>query len=897
MFKRVERSLLSAFAALAVGLGFWGYAAAGSNYLTGGHAVHPLTWLEAGRCLVASLGLVGFIHLFQPGSDPWQLVIAQFAVPLAALLWIGHLLLGGIRKNVRAAAARQLNGHTVVCGLGEAGMQAVQSLYDAGQRAVAVDLADDSANAATCEHLRVPVLRGDAKNRQVLLAAGIDRAKAVVIATGSDSENMEIALRIKEICAGRSMFLRQKLQVLARMSSGWIGKRILSSQAALSTPEADVRFFNPCVNAARMLAARLHVPLAPEFEASAFAIAGFGDYGREIALQLMRCSPVAPGKKLHIVVFDRDAESAREQFASTASTVAGVASIEFVTATLEPGSKDWGLVDQTLARAGTLLGAALALGGDEESLFAALEMRAFLDGNGNFQAPVFGCVKHQRQLGGLMGSANGVSGPAERIQIFGTLEETLSMGVLFGSELDGLAKSFHDHDLRRGQAEMRAPWEELPERVKMPLRGRADRAPLVMEAAGLHLVRGGPSPAGLPPGDAETELLARLEHRGRAIEQRLMEWDTAAGGASFLLDDWTCLSDAEQNASRSEAAHLPQVMAGIGIESMPARTVRLYGEWLATAAEELAPILQAPHVLHCNLIVDLDDAEAVQLSVRAFDLPSLSVWLFSRERPPEFAGQDFESVPGPRGVLLKKAAGWTPRELVCLQTPALAVPVTVAPAQREFAQPEAVQVDWGAAASRRVMDEPALAEPIVAVAEPVAAIVEPVIEVAEPEVAVSIGEMEHVPIEQEIAEPAVTEIAIEEPLAKALEEPASEPAAAEAAIAEPVVEEAKPELAAEPALNQAVTAEAVAAERIVEETKPEAHEDPTASEPLAAEAAVAEPVIEEAGVDITSKTAETQAAAVNDPASEALIALARAEAAMEWASAEAEEQGADLVRA
>jgi hypothetical protein len=739
MFKQFERIWLSAFAALAVGLGFWGYAAAGSNYIAGGQLAHPLTWLEAARCLVASLGLVGFVHLFQPGSDPWQLVVAQFAVPAAVLLWIGHLLLGGIRKNVRAATARELNGHTVVCGLGEAGMQAVQSLYNAGQRAVAVDLADDSAHAATCEHLRVPVLRGDAKNRQVLLAAGIDRAKAVVIATGSDSENMEIALQIKEICAGRSMFLRQKLQLLAKMSSGWIGKRILSSEAALSAPEVDVRFFNPCLNAARMLTARLHTPVAPEFEASAFAIAGFGDYGREIALQLIRCSPVAPGKKLRIVVFDRDAEAARERFASTASAVADVASVEFVTATLEPGSKDWGLVDQTLAAAGTLLGVALALHEDEESLFAALEMRAFLDGNGNFQAPVFVRVKHQRQLGELIGSANRVADLAERIQIFGTLEETLSMGALFGSELDGLAKAFHDHDLRRGQAEMRAPWEELPERVKMPMRGRADRAPVLMEAAGLHLVRGGPSPTGLPPGDAETELLARLEHRGRSIEQRLMESDTAE--VAKLPDDWTSLSDAEQNAGRNEAAHLPQVMAGIGIESMPVRTVRLYGEWLATAAKELAPILQAPQLLHCKLIVDLDDAEAVQLAVRAFDLPSLGVWLFSREMPPEFNGQDLESVPGPRGVLLKKAVGWAPRELVCMQTPELVVPVRVAP-----------------------------------------------------------------------------------------------------------------------------------------------------------EAAAAEPAIEEAGVEIASNSEETQAAAVNDPVSEALIALARAEAAMEWASAGVDEQAAELVR-
>lgn len=100
------------FAILAVGLGFWGYAIAGSNYLSGDclhhvplspcpNPIRPFTWLEAMRCLIASIGLIRVYDLFQLGVDPWQLVIAQFAVPGIALISVVQLILIVVRKNFR----------------------------------------------------------------------------------------------------------------------------------------------------------------------------------------------------------------------------------------------------------------------------------------------------------------------------------------------------------------------------------------------------------------------------------------------------------------------------------------------------------------------------------------------------------------------------------------------------------------------------------------------------------------------------------------------------------------------------------------------------------------------------------------------------------------------------
>ena len=79
MEKRIEKIFLISFAVFAVGLGFWGYARVGSGYTAGGawQPVHPLTALEAVRCLISSIGLLRLYDLFQPGKDPWQLIVAQ----------------------------------------------------------------------------------------------------------------------------------------------------------------------------------------------------------------------------------------------------------------------------------------------------------------------------------------------------------------------------------------------------------------------------------------------------------------------------------------------------------------------------------------------------------------------------------------------------------------------------------------------------------------------------------------------------------------------------------------------------------------------------------------------------------------------------------------------------
>jgi hypothetical protein len=70
--------------------------------------------------------------------------------------------------------------------------------------------------------------------------------------------------------------------------------------------------------------------------------------------------------------------------------------------------------------------------------------------------------------------------------------------------------------------------------------------------------------------------------------------------------------------------------------------------------------------VHCSLIVDLDEPEAVRIAARALSLPSLSLWLFSREEPCEFSLRKPQTQPADRTLLIQRANGWSLRDRVAL---------------------------------------------------------------------------------------------------------------------------------------------------------------------------------------------------------------------------------------
>jgi Trk K+ transport system NAD-binding subunit len=87
-----------------------------------------------------------------------------------------------------------MKDHIVVCGLGHVGVRVVEALKELGAPVVAIEKTQADSFGTVIESLGVPVHYGDARRDELLVRAGIRRAKAVVCATDDDLTNLEIAI-------------------------------------------------------------------------------------------------------------------------------------------------------------------------------------------------------------------------------------------------------------------------------------------------------------------------------------------------------------------------------------------------------------------------------------------------------------------------------------------------------------------------------------------------------------------------------------------------------------------------------------------------------------------------------------------------------------------------------
>ena len=239
MFKNRDWFVLGIVGGVALVLAYWGF-----SRCVGAACTPEPPW----KLFEKSLHLVQGRGSFSVGTDPWQLVVAQYLVPGVAVLAAAKLFLLSLRRDLRVAFARKSSNHTVVVGLSETGRHIVENLrnrrrtrgrHRPGQRVPA---------AAACAHAGVPVLKGDATNAKILRSAGAHRAKAIVAATGSNSTNLEISLRANDLGGTR------RLVVLPEVRASWLRNAITNHQrAALGSTQVEVRPFNTSDNCARLL--------------------------------------------------------------------------------------------------------------------------------------------------------------------------------------------------------------------------------------------------------------------------------------------------------------------------------------------------------------------------------------------------------------------------------------------------------------------------------------------------------------------------------------------------------------------------------------------------------------------------------------------------------------------
>lgn len=150
---------------------------------------------------VITLGSVGFreIHPLSPAGMIFTILLIVFGVGIIAysigsfaqFMVEGHLhkILG--RRQVEKKIAK-LSGHYIICGFGRIGSIICREFHERPIPFVAIE-----QNSELCEKIAAEgylYIQGNATEDEILLSAGIERARGLITVVTSDTENVYITL-------------------------------------------------------------------------------------------------------------------------------------------------------------------------------------------------------------------------------------------------------------------------------------------------------------------------------------------------------------------------------------------------------------------------------------------------------------------------------------------------------------------------------------------------------------------------------------------------------------------------------------------------------------------------------------------------------------------------------
>lgn len=179
--------------------------------------------------------------------EDYRIAPLFFLLPLIGLITIanGIVQLGSLflerrkyTKDWQKMIATIMEDHYIVCGLGSVGIRVVQHLKRFNLNVVAIENIESSRFAAEANDLRIPVIHGDARSKNILESVNIIKAKAILAVTNDDLTNLQAALTARELNPNIKIIIRMFDQNLAKQI-----QKFLNIDGCYSSSARSARLF------------------------------------------------------------------------------------------------------------------------------------------------------------------------------------------------------------------------------------------------------------------------------------------------------------------------------------------------------------------------------------------------------------------------------------------------------------------------------------------------------------------------------------------------------------------------------------------------------------------------------------------------------------------------------
>ena len=121
----------------------------------------------------------------------------------------GHVS-GLLEERRQQRMIDSLSDHYLICGFGRVGRQVARDLDAGGAEYVVVD--ENPDNHELAQAVGVRFLEGSPSDDEILRAAGIERARAIIACVDSDAENIFITLTARELCDDLTIVARASVE-------------------------------------------------------------------------------------------------------------------------------------------------------------------------------------------------------------------------------------------------------------------------------------------------------------------------------------------------------------------------------------------------------------------------------------------------------------------------------------------------------------------------------------------------------------------------------------------------------------------------------------------------------------------------------------------------------------